>query len=154
MRILVILLALAMLTVTGLTPAPVQPVAEIVADDFDDDGYDGAWNTVAALDVEIFLPEGWTGEDIQAEDACYRARSVDGEASLTILYPVEGGAAGEVVSAAGKEARLIRGDDGSLTVTLALSEDRLAGFRFERSSEDALSEALALKIAGSCIDVW
>lgn len=156
MKLFVTLLMAALMLVTGLTAVPQSVVVEdeIIADDFDADGYDGAWSTVSALEVEIFLPDGWTGEDVTEDDVCYRAQSADGTASLEILYPVDEGVAGEMVTANGQEARLLRGDDGSLTLTLALSEDRLAGFRFERSDEDALPESMALEIAGSCTDLW
>ena len=159
MKLIGILLLAAMLVGAGVTTRMEALPGEIaeagIADDtFEDDGYDGQWATVEALDVEIFLPEGWTGEDVAEGDVCYRAASADGAASLSIAYPVEGGAAGEVVSANGKSARLARGEDLSLSLTMELSEDRLALFRFERASEDALSEDLALQIAGSCTDVW
>ena len=152
--ILMILIAALFLSANPAVMDQNLNVTATSPDDFDADGYDGAWATVAALDVEIFLPEGWTGEDISEDDACYRAAAADGSASLTILYPVDDPATGEVASANGKNARLQRGDDGSLTVTLALSGDRVAAFRFERTSEDALSEEMALSIAGSCVDVW
>ena len=61
---------------------------------------------------------------------------------------------GELASASGREARLSRGEDGGLTIAMALSGDRIAAFHFERESEDALSEALALQIVGTCTDVW
>ena len=64
------------------------------------------------------------------------------------------GAAGEELSANGKPASIVRGDDGSLAITVILSEDRLAEFRFDRTDEDALTEDLALQIAGSWTDVW
>lgn len=155
MRLLILLLTGAMLLTANLTPMPRDPATDTaIVDDFDDGGFDGEWHTVEALDVEIFLPDGWTGEDATADGVCYRAASADGAATLDILYPVEAAAGGEVVSAGGRDARLTRGDDGSLTLMMALSDDRLVGFRFERTSEDALSEALALQIAGSCTDVW
>ena len=159
MKVIWILLLAVMLATTGTTPivsetARTPSMDAAGADAFDEDGYDGAWHTVAALDIEIFLPEGWTGEDADGDGVCYRALSADGGASLAICYPLEGGSTGEVVSAGGKPARLTRGGDGSLTVTMALSENRLAGFRFERESDDALSEDMALKIVGTCTDVW
>lgn len=154
MKFLLILLTVAML----LTSGPVGMDQESVMiptdpNDFDASGYDGAWNTVSALDVEIFLPEGWTGEDVSEDGACYRAVSPDGAASLTILYPAED-VTGELASAGGSEARLSRGEDGSLTIARGLSGDRIAAFRFERDGEDALSEDLALQIVGTCTDVW
>ena len=157
--ILTFVLAVMMLATTLTTVASRDAVESVVTEeefdeDFDDGGYDGAWNTVAALDVEIFLPDGWTGEDVSEDGVCYRARSADGAVSLTVCYPLDGAPAGEVASAGGKDARLLRGDDGSVTVAMALSEDRLASFRFDRASEDALAESLALQIAGSCTDVW
>ena len=154
MKYLLILLTMAMLLGSGVMTVPQEPVMTPTDPDaFDASGYDGAWNTVSALDVEIFLPEGWTGEDVSEDGACYRAMSADGAASLTVLYPA-GDVTGELASASGKEARLSRGEDGSLTIAMALSGDRIAAFRFERESEDALSEALALQIVGTCTDVW
>ena len=154
MKILLILLTMAMLLVSGAMNVPQEPVMTPTdPNDFDASGYDGAWTTVAALDIEIFLPEGWTGEDVSEDAACYRAASADGAASLTILYPAED-VTGELASAGGSEARLSRGEDGSLTIARGLSGDRVAAFRFERSDEDALSESLALQIVGTCTDVW
>lgn len=152
--LLMILIAAFLLTSNPAVMDQGLNITPTSADDFDADGYDGAWNTVSALEVEIFLPEGWTGEDVSEDGVCYRAMSADGSATLAILYPVDDPATGEVASANGKSARLLRGEDGSLTVTLALSGDRVAAFRFERTSEDALSEDLALSVAGSCVDVW
>ena len=152
MKFIGIILIAAMLF-TGVTGVSVAQVLAMSADDFDAGGYDGAWTTVKALDVEIFLPDGWTGEDTDQDGACYIARSADGAASLTVNYPVDG-PAGEEISANGKPATIVRGDDGSLSITLVLSENRLAEFRFDRTDEDALTEDLALQIAGSWTDVW
>ena len=152
MKLIGIILIAAMLF-TGVTGVSVAQVLAMSADDFDAGGYDGAWTTVKALDVEIFLPDGWTGEDTDQDGACYIARSADGAASLTVNYPVDG-AAGEEISANGKPATIVRGDDGSLSITVTLSENRLAEFRFDRTDEDALTEDLALQIAGSWTDVW
>lgn len=153
MKFLLILLTMAMLMSgpVGVNREPVMVPTD--PNDFDASGYDGAWATVSALDVEIFLPEGWTGEDVSEDGACYRATSADGAASLTITYPA-GDVTGELASASGREARLSRGEDGSLTIAMALSGDRIAAFRFDRASEDVLSENLALQIVGTCTDVW
>lgn len=154
MKYLLMLLMLA-LTMTS-TPAVLNQTPVMTPtnpDDFDPNGYDGAWATVSALDVEIFLPEGWTGEDVSEDGACYRAQSADGTTTLTITWPA-GDVTGEVASAGGKEARLNRGEDGSLTIAAALSGDRIAAFRFDRTDESALDESFALKIVGTCTDVW
>lgn len=154
MKYLLILLTMAMLLGSGTVNIPQEPVmVPTDPNDFDASGYDGAWTTVSALDIEIFLPEGWTGEDVSEDGVCYRAASADGATAMTIQYPA-GDVTGELASASGKEARLSRGEDGSLTIATALSGDRIAAFRFERESEDALSEGLALQIVGTCTDVW
>ena len=79
MKFIGIILIAAMLF-TGVTGVSVAQVLAMSADDFDAGGYDGAWTTVKALDVEIFLPDGWTGEDTDEDGACYIARSADGAA--------------------------------------------------------------------------
>ena len=48
-----------------------------------DDGYDGAWVQVSALDIEFCLPEGW--QEMAAPDgAAYAAANDRGSATLAI----------------------------------------------------------------------
>ena len=172
-KLMIWLLAAALLASAALAaevaPETVEETGEalepVFDDSFDGEGYDGAWVTIDDLGVEFCLPEGWT-EAEPAEGAAYRAVSPDGEATLDVsLFGAECGAEGmtqwaeahldqpfEVVMANGQEVAVVR-EDTALTVLVPLAGD-VARVDFTRSDEAALSDALALSIAGSCSDAW
>ena len=68
---------------------PFDGVDEIPAEDaelkfdFEDDGYDGEWVQIDALNIEFCLPQGWSEAQPSAGDV-YAAASPDGRAALAI----------------------------------------------------------------------
>lgn len=136
--------------------------------DFDDGGYTGEWTSVDALNIEFFLPDGWVvGEG--AEDEAFFAENEDGSVQLGIGQ-VEAdydgtdlaGWAQENVSgdfsiglANHQEAVLcIDNEIGRVLVIVPTSDGSMIAFSFFRTSPDALSDARALEIAGTCTDLW
>lgn len=135
---------------------------------FDDGGYVGAWTSVDALNIEFFLPEGWTvGE--AAEDEYFFAENADESVQLGIeLYgasydgeDLAGWAQENVFSdysiglANHQEVVLVIDNEiGQVLVLVPASEERVIAFSFFRTSVDAISDAMALEIAGTCTDLW
>ena len=174
-KLLIWLLAAALLASVALaaevapveapTEEPEETLEPVFDDSFDGEGFDGAWVTIDDLGVEFCLPEGWT-EAEPAEGAAYRAVSPDGAATLDVsLFGVECGAEGmtqwaeehldlpfEVVMANGQEVAVVR-DGTGLTVLVPVAGD-VARVDFTRTDEEALTDAFALAIAGTCSDAW
>lgn len=158
MACLILVLMLALLA----TPVYAAPA------DFDSaDSYDGAWASADELKIEFFLPEGWTGASYEENGAAgYRAQSADGAVTLdvTSMGELPGGrsvaewAAGRVPGAAFESAK-VGGQSGAVARTaeglwvVAPCGGSAYGFEF-RFEGDALTEAMAVNIAGSCTDAW
>ena len=144
---------------------PVEPADAPSVEAVDPDAYRGQWVSSEALEIELFLPEGWTGEDQTAgEDAAYVARSADGEVRMFVqnVGALEAdqdfedwaewymdGHPYEITSANGEVALLSR--EAGLLIATPCGADIYA-FTFE--PQDAIPEALALRIAGSCTSDW
>ncbi len=128
-----------------------------------DDGYEGSWVQVDALDIEFCLPEGWH-ETGSPESAAYAAASEQGDATLAIRPAAQGvddlaawGAANLKNSrpgTAGFYDVLLCGNGNAVSAYLIVTEDRVLAFDFTRTSEDALSAEFALQIVGSACALW
>ena len=128
-----------------------------------DDGYDGSWVQVEALDFEFCLPEDW--EPVEAIDgAAFAAAKSGGNASLSIRLAGESpdglAAWGAANLKDGKSDTanfydvLLTGNDSALNVYLIVSGDSVVAFDFTRTMADALSMELALQIVGSACELW
>ena len=82
-------IAIIMIAMLGFT----MPAAHVSAPDvdapsveaIDPEAYRGQWVSSEALEIELFLPEGWSGEDQTAGDsAAYVAESDDGAVRLSV----------------------------------------------------------------------
>jgi len=128
-----------------------------------DDGYDGRWVQVSALDIEFCLPEGW--HETAATDGCaYAAASDRGDATLAIRLAAENvddlaawGATNLKNSrpvTAGFYDVLLSGGGNGMSAYLIVTEDNLLAFDFTRTGEEALSPEFALQIVGSACALW
>ena len=128
-----------------------------------DDGYDGAWVQVSALDIEFCLPEGW--QEMAAPDgAAYAAANDRSSATLAIRLAARNvddlaawGAANLTSTqpgTAGFYDVLLSGGGNGLSVYLIVTEDDVLAFDFTRTDEAALSPDFALQIVGSACALW
>ena len=128
-----------------------------------DEGYDGSWLQVEALDFEFCLPKGW--EPVEAMDgAAFAAVKDGGDASLSIRLAGESTDGLAAWGAANlKDSKpatanfydvLLTGNDHALNVYLIVSGDSVVAFDFTRTTTDALSMELALQIVGSACELW
>jgi hypothetical protein len=128
-----------------------------------DDGYDGNWVQVNALDIEFCLPEGWH-ETTSPEGAAYAAASDPGDATLAIRLSAENvddlaawGAANLKNSQPGNAGFydvLLCGDGNAMSAYLIITQSNVLAFDFTRTSEAALSPEFALQIVGSACALW
>lgn len=128
-----------------------------------DDGYEGRWVQVEALDFEFCLPDGW--ETVEPTDtAVFAAVKDGGDARLSIRSTGESteglatwGAAnlqnGQPDTANFYDV-LLTGDDNTLNVYLIISGNSIVAFDFNRIDSDALSREFALQIVGSACELW
>ena len=164
-------IAIIMIAMLGFT----MPAAHVSAPDvdapsveaIDPEAYRGQWVSSEALEIELFLPEGWSGEDQTAGDsAAYVAESDDGAVRLSVQNVgaldedqtfeawAEASMDGQpysLTNANGEEAMLSR--EAGLMVATPCGAD-IFTFRFSFDDPDAISEARALRIAGSCTSDW
>ena len=134
---------------------------------FDDGGYNGEWVSVDDLQIEFFLPEGWRAGEA-AEDEYYFAEIPDGAAELGIVVYDDTFDGGELSdwaeanvddaytlgTANGLDVAVINDTDVGRLLILIPASDCVIGFNFHRDSEAALSNSMALKIAGTCTELW
>lgn len=142
----------------------VHPQNIAMAATFEDDGYTGAWAESKGLSIEIFLPEGWSGEDRpDANSPCFYAAGPACALEVRALGDVSGNLVDwaaahserltfEAAKANGLDAALARRADG-LTVVVPCGP-KAYRFDFRLDPPDALSESMALRIAGSCTELW
>ena len=163
--ICLMLIGLMAMGPTMATPALSEDDPEIILED--EGSYTGKWVTADSLGMEFFLPDGWTGQDGGAAAPGYLAGSADGAVRLSIAdagaysedQPLDQWAEGffegrpfEMAMANGQEAALLRQEDGWLIAVPCGGS--IYSFQFTTASPDALSEAMALRIAGTCADSW
>ena len=131
--------------------------------EFVDDGYEGEWVEVEALSIEFCLPAGWKQTEA-ADGVAYAAENTDQTASLGIQLVAEGV---EDLTAWGEEnlktyekdeanfydVLVVEGEE-ALGIGVIISGGRLIVFDFHRTSPDAITRSLALKIVGSACDIW
>jgi len=144
--------------------ATVHPQNTALAATFEDDGYTGAWVESKGLSIEVFLPEGWSGEDRSDSEGPYF--SAAGDKVALEVHPEsekvsdlvkqssdpQGNLTFESAQANGLDAALARRADG-LTVVVPCGP-KAYRFDFHFDAPEALSESMALRIAGSCTDLW
>ncbi|MBQ6347185.1 MAG: hypothetical protein IJI71_06445 [Clostridia bacterium] len=128
-----------------------------------DDGYDGTWVQVSALDIEFCLPEGWQ-ETAAPEGAAYAAANAQGSATLAIRLAAQSvddlaawGAANlknSQPTTAGFYDVLLSGGGNAMSAYLIVTVDDVLAFDFTRSIEEALSPDFALQIVGSACALW
>ena len=128
-----------------------------------DDGYDGSWVQVSALNIEFCLPEGWH-ETNPPESAAYAAASDRDDATLAIRLAAENvddlaawGATNlknSQPATAGFYDVLLSGDGNAMSAYLIVTEDSVLAFDFTRTGEDAFSAEFALQIVGSACALW
>ena len=158
----------ALLALMLLNCACISVTAEEDWDDYDafeafDDGYDGNWVQVSALDIEFCLPEGWH-ETAAPEGAAYAAANDRGDATLAIRLAAENvdsltdwGAANLKDSqpgTAGFYDVLLSGGGNGMSAYLIVTGDNVLAFDFTRTGEEALSPEFALQIVGSACALW
>jgi len=128
-----------------------------------DDGYDGAWVQVSALDIEFCLPEGWQ-ETAATDGVAYAAANGQGSATLAIRLAAQNvddlaawGAANLKdfqLGNAGFYDVLLCGGGNEMSAYLIVAEDDVLAFDFTRTGEAALSPDFALQIVGSACALW
>lgn len=161
--LLALLTAMPVYAQTEAFPGPAMLLAR-----FDDDGYDGAWVSADDLSIEFFLPDGWTGAAFDEDGVSgYRARSADGAVTLSVTAMGElprgqsvAQWAAERVPGAAFEAAQVGGQAGAVAAladglfVVAPCSGKAYGFDFRFAPPDAITEEMALAIAGSCTDLW
>lgn len=128
-----------------------------------DDGYDGNWVQVSALDIEFCLPMSWH-ETAAQDGVAYAAASEQGDATLAIRLAAENvddltawGAANlkNIQSGtAGFYDVLLSGSENAMSAWLIVTGDSVIAFDFTRTGEAALSPEFALQIVGSACALW
>lgn len=167
---LIVMLAFTML-LTPTTAESFDVEAPSTVEAFDSKGYTGAWVQVPELQIEFVLPDGWTTVEPDG-DVPYAAANADHSASLTVeAYNAEDYYIGDPLSewfkqqdvkdgaytmeeANGQEVAVLRSNATSALTVVVPYEGSLLRIHFERDSEEALSDALALAIVGSIEYYW
>jgi len=157
-----LILAVALLlgaTAVGEAPFP----DEDFGFDFLDEGYEGNWVEIPALDVEFCLPLGWEQVSPPAGSA-FSARNAETGDTLDISLEAEDvrnvrAWAGEDlpryrVEEANFYDALVSEDEKGLRIYIVTGEDRLVRFDFRHTQEGSVTEARALEIVGTVCDIW